>query len=112
RPRRQVRLVDLLAVDLDMAFLVRRDPVAREADDALDEVLDATGLRLGWRLEHDDVAAMDGVQVVAELVDEHAVTDLERGDHRLRRDVEGLEEERLDDERDDDRDREEDDPFG
>ena len=51
-------------------------------------------VRLGG--EHDDVAAVHVVQVVAQLVDEHAVADLERRHHRRRRDVERLEQERLD----------------
>ena len=75
------------------------------AIDALHEVVDAGAVPLGVRLglEHDDVAAVDVVEVVAQLVDEHAVADLERRHHRLRRDVERLEQERLDDDRDDDR---------
>ena len=81
--------------------------------DALHEVGDAAcRASRGWvGLEDDDVAAVDVVEVVAELVDEHAVADLERRHHRLGRDVERLEEERLDDERDDDRGDEQDPPL-
>ncbi len=57
----------------------------------------------GRRLEHDDVAAVHVVQLVRELVDEDAVVDLERRHHRLGRDVERLEQERLDQQRDDER---------
>src|SRR3546814_15343739 len=69
---------------------------------SLDEVLDACGsdLVLG-QLEDDDVAAVDVVEVVAQLVDEHAVADVEGGLHRLGRDVERLDQERLDHEGDD-----------
>ena len=45
------------------------------------------------------------------LLTRHAVADLQRRGHRLRRDVEGLEQERLDDERDRERDRDEHDPL-
>ena len=67
------------------------------------------GVRLG--LEHDDVAPVDVVEVVAQLVDEDAVADLERRHHRLRRDVERLEQERLDDERDHERGDDQDAPL-
>ena len=52
---------------------------------------------VGSASEHHDVAAVHVVQLVAQLVDEDAVADLERGHHRPRRDVERLEQERLDD---------------
>ena len=50
--------------------------------------------------EDDDVAAVDLVRLVGELVDEHAVVDEQRVLHRPRRDVERLDEERLDEHRD------------
>ena len=56
---------------------------------------------LGVELEHDDVAAVHVVEVVAELVDQHPVALLQGGLHRGRRDVEGLEQERLHDQRHD-----------
>ena len=48
-------------------------------------------------VEHDDLAAADVAEVVDELVDEHPVADREGLLHRARRDVERLDEERLDD---------------
>ena len=65
----------------------------------------------GLGLEHDDVAAVQVVEVVAQLVDEDPVTDLEGRLHRRRRDVERLEQEGLDDDRDDDRDDDQDRPL-
>ena len=95
----QVRLRELPSVDVDVA-VVAFDRVVREPHDALDQILDVRGGGSGRRLEHHDVAAVRVAEVVAELVDEHAVADLERRDHRRRRDVEGLEDERPHDERD------------
>ena len=93
----EVRLLQALAVDVDDP-VAGLDHVPGEPDDPLDEVLDAVGpdLLLG-QLEHHDVAPVDVVEVVAELVDEHPVALLERGLHRGRRDVERLEEEGLHD---------------
>src|SRR4051794_24073597 len=106
----QVRLVELAAVDVDLA-VAPLDRLAGQADEPLHEVLDLGGRRALGRLEDDDVAATRVVQLVAELVDEHAVADLERRDHRLGRDVEGLEDERADDDRDDERGDDEDAPL-
>ena len=47
----------------------------------------------GRRGEDHDVAPVDGVEVVAELVDQDAVADHERRLHRGRRDEEGLDDE-------------------
>ena len=81
-----------------------RDLVAREADDALDEV-DARLLRrrlvarrdgrpvgvaagvalalcAGRRVEDDDLADLRIVEAVAQAVDQHALADLERRQHR------------------------------
>ena len=76
--------------------------VSRAVRRPLDEVRDAAG-RIGRLLEHDDVASLDVADSVAELVDEHAVVDVERVGHRFRRDVERLEEEGLDEEGDGER---------
>ena len=97
-----------------MGACARGDGLARQCDDTLDEVVDLGGPppRVRAGLEHHDVAAVHVVQVVAHLVDEDAVTHLEGGDHRPRGDVEGLEEEGLDEDRDDDRDDDEHAPLG
>ncbi len=63
------------------------------------------------RLEHHDVAAVHRVELVRQLVDEHAVVDLQRRDHRLGRDEERLEQERLDEQRDEQREDDEADPL-
>ena len=88
------------------------DDVARQADDALDVV----GARVERVLEDDDVAALrlassrilvfvNGIaEPVGELRDEDVVADLQRRDHRARRDLEGLDDERAQQERDGDRD--------
>ena len=49
--------------------------------------------------EHDHVATAEVADVVGELVDEDPVPDLERRVHGLGRDVEGLDQERLDEDR-------------
>ncbi len=133
-----VRLVELdgrggaLGLDGHVTVGAAGDPVAGDADDALDEVLltrgaDADGaadgaqhalhavgrrrdLVLGGEgvqaVEDDDLAAVDVAEVVDELVHQHPVAQLERLLHRAGRDVEGLHEEGLDEqgqqERDDD----------
>ena len=79
-------------------------------DDPLHEILDRR-VDVRRRLEHDDVAAVHRVQLVRELVDDDPVVGLERRDHRLRRDVERLEEERLDQQRDGERADDEDRPL-
>ena len=53
--------------------------------------------------EHDDVAAVDLVRLVGQLVDQHPVVDQQGVLHRPGRDVERLHEERLDEHRDDQR---------
>ena len=99
----QVRLVERLVVDVDDA-VAGLDDIAGQADHALDEVLDAVGADLARvELEHDDVAAVDVVEVVAELVHQHPVALLQGGLHRPGRDVEGLEEEGLHHQRHDQR---------
>jgi len=76
------------------------DAVARHADAAFDQI----DFELLWRPEDDDVAALDvapGQDVGErsrlfaedESVDDQMVTDEERVDHRLARNVEGLEDE-------------------
>ena len=81
-PVGEVGLVERAVVHVDDA-VARLDDVARQADHPLDEVLDAVGADvLRVELEHDDVAAVDVVEVVAELVDQHPVALLEGGLHR------------------------------
>src|SRR4051794_40112826 len=107
------------------------DDVARAGDDALDEVdlrlarrrpvargvlvaaLVATGVRLGAerRVEDDDVADLRIAEAVADPVDEHALADRERGDHRLARDSVRLDQERLDVEREGERHGDDDDEL-
>src|SRR3954452_4678654 len=109
RPGSALGEVDVVVLDLD--------PIARERDDALDEVVvrlvgrrllagpavgrlarDAALLAVGAlrRLEDDDVAAARISEVRAEAVHENALTDLERRHHRRARDPERLDEECLD----------------
>ena len=109
----QVALVEQLAVDADAVGLALGDGLAGQRDDALHQVVDAGAVPLpvGLGREHDDVAAVQVVQVVAELVDQDPVPHLQRRHHRLRRDVERLEQEGLDDDRDDDRDDDQDAPL-
>ncbi len=54
--------------------------------------------------EHHDVAGLDRAEVVHQLVDQHLVTDQERVLHRRRRDEKRLHHERLDQQRDGQRD--------
>src|SRR4051794_3328324 len=127
RSWRQVGLDQLLAVDEHVAVLAL-DGLARSPDHALDVLLgrrlqhadrlehvaddapDTFALRLllharrsGRRIEHDDVAAVGVVQVVGDLRHDDAVADVQLRDHRARRDVEGLGDERLHQEGDQDR---------
>src|SRR4051795_6976361 len=104
-----------LAVAIDVATL-DVDRVPRSGNHALDEVhagLGAggtvTGLALAapavaarvvvralGRMEDDHVADARIGEAVADAIDEHALADLERRDHRLARDAVGLDEEGLD----------------
>jgi hypothetical protein len=88
--------------------------VAWAGDDALDEVdlrlarrrtvaggvlvvlavAARVGLRTGGRVEDDDVADLRVAEAVPDAVDEHALADLERRDHRLARDAVRLDERR------------------
>ena len=54
-------------------------------------------------MEDDDVADVRIAEAVADAVDEHALTDVERRDHRLGRDAVRLDQERLDAERETER---------
>ena len=110
RALREVRLLELLAVDEHVPAVRRRRsrPAGRSR---ASRGRRCPGSLSGRRLEHDDVAAVHRVQLVRELVDEHAVVDLERRHHRLGRDVERLEQERLDQQRDDERQDDEADPL-
>src|SRR6476661_5203259 len=115
--------VDVAAADVDA--------VAGEADHALD-VVDAraaargavAGLplfavrvaadaRLGadGRMEHDDLADVRVAEVVSDAVDEHALTDLQRRDHRLAGNLVRLDQEGLDGQRETEGDRDDDDEL-
>ena len=99
----QVGLHEPAAVDVDLVDAPHRaggDRVAGQADDPLHEVVDAVPARFGRGVEDDDVASVHVVEVVAELVDQDPVADHQRRLHRPGRDVERLEQERLDQERD------------
>src|SRR3954468_12972223 len=125
RPLRDERLLllDELSVlglgEVDVVVL-HLDPVARQRNDALDEIvlrligrrlLARTPIRrLGrypallrirtlWRLEHHHVAAARVAKMRSEAVDEHALTDLQGRHHGRARDPERLDEERLDPDR-------------
>ena len=78
----RVRLVELPAVDVDL-LVADQDRFAGKSDHALHVVLDVARVLPGRRVEHDDVAAVHVVQVVAQLVDEHTVTHLEGRHHRF-----------------------------
>ena len=75
--------------------LAERDGLAREPDDPLDQVGHGRPAAVLVRrpAEDDDVAPVDAVEVVAQLVHQNAVADLEGGLHGARRDVEGLHDE-------------------
>ena len=74
---------------------------ADELADAADDLGDRTVLdrRDGLALEHDDVAPLGVVEPVGELLDDDAVVDCERVLHRRGRDVEDLDDERAENER-------------
>ena len=97
-----VRVRDRGPVD-DQLPVGQLDVVAGQRDDALDEV----GLAVLGELEDGDLAALGHPEAVDQLVHEQVVADEQRGDHRPRGDLEGLDDERADDERqpdgDDDR---------
>ena len=61
------------------------------------------GLDLVRSVEHHDVAPVGVVQAVGELGDDHPIAHVELGDHRPRRDEEGLGHEGLDEEGDEHR---------
>jgi len=99
-----VGFVELLSVAVD--FLVAHfEHVARDADDALDEVLgrvlgileddDVAGLGIGER--QDDLVGEGDMGAVEEFVDEQMVADQQRVKHGARRDLEGLDHEGADD---------------
>ena len=105
-----VGLVEPLAVDEHRAVL-EDQRVAGQADDPLDQVLDLGVGLAGRPLEDDDVAAVDVVELVRQLVDQHPITDVEGVHHRRRRDLVGLEQERPDEQRDDQRAADDQDPL-
>src|SRR2546423_14103092 len=76
---------------------------AADPDAPLDEVrLGRIAPPRGRRVEHDDLAPTRIAEVVDQLVDENPVVDVERVLHRLRRDVERLQHEGPDENRDHD----------
>ncbi|EGJ74458.1 putative signal peptidase [Streptomyces sp. Tu6071] len=123
-PLEDVRLVERLPVDLEGACAVALDGVTADADDALDQVLLVRGghqpdeaetlledvgrgrglvLQPAVRVLEDDHLAARGLRAEPrrELVDEYAVAHLEGVLHRAGRDRERLHQERLDDQRQD-----------
>ena len=88
----QPRFGQRMTVDVHLTVLAG-NRLARQADDPLDEVLDSRRGVVGRLVEDHDVPAVHGVEVVAELVDQHPVSDVQGGLHGP-----GGDEERLDDE--------------
>ncbi len=88
-----------VVVDVDGA-VVDAEVVAGEGDDALDVAL---GVVAGVE-EDDDVAAVDGLEAIGELVDEEAVLILQAREHAGAFDADRLVEEEDDEERDGDGD--------
>ena len=85
--RREPRLGEQRAVD-EHVPVGQRHRLARKADHPLDQVghrWSGTVLVRG-RIEDDDVAGADAVEVEGELVDHDAIADLQCGLHRARRD--------------------------
>src|SRR5205814_1320200 len=74
------------------------DLLAGQPDDPLGQVVHLGGGGSGRRGEDDDVTPVHVVQLVGELVHQDPVVLDQRGDHRLRRDVEGLDQEAPDEE--------------
>src|SRR4051794_38614088 len=125
-----VRVLLALAV-ADHVAVDDPDDVAGAGDDALDEidlrlalgrlvargvlvaalVAARVGLRPDGRVEDDDVADLRVAEAVADPVDEHALADRERRDHRLARNAVRLDEEGLDPERERERDADDDDEL-
>ena len=99
-----------MAVHVD-ALVAHLDLLARQSDDPLDEV----ALRVFGILEDDDVPAVDllhrqqrplgaaGVRAEHELVDEQMIADEQVRLHRAGRNLEGLDDERPDEQREHDR---------
>src|SRR6266567_385794 len=120
--RAQVRFAQRMAVD-EHGSAADLDRLTGERDDPLDVVLVAAPAepeplrqpvpegrrhapvpgRLGV-VEHDDVPPARGVEHVGEPVHQHSVARLQRGNHGRRGDVERLDQEGLDEERQDERD--------
>src|SRR5262249_60920931 len=106
-----VRLVERFAVDVDLLVLLLQ-PLPWQSDDALDQV----ALGLDRRLEHDDVTASNcadrhqrALQTRRsrrehELVHEQMIADEQVVLHRAGRNLERLQDERPDEEREDYRD--------
>jgi hypothetical protein len=97
RREAHVRLVDRVPVDGQPALGVAAlDPVPRQPDHALDEVLALPRAEPGVRVaEHDDVTALERHHVGHEFVHEDTVADEEGVLHRLGGDVERPHQERL-----------------
>src|SRR5512144_1569469 len=71
----------------------------------------AAAVRALRRMEDDDVPDLGVLEVVEEAVDENALADVECGLHRLRRDLVGLDDERLDPQRQPESERDDDDEL-
>jgi hypothetical protein len=96
---RDVGLVEWEVVHVD-GSAVDAEGVAGKSDNALDVTL---GVVAGIEKD-DDVAAVDGLEAIGELVDEEAVLILQAGEHTGAFDAHGLVEEEDDEERDGDGD--------
>src|SRR4029450_260940 len=114
-----VAALDSIAGDpdypLDQVPFVVRGEQPNEDEDALDAVQERVPIRSAFVIaeptsgifEDDDLAAVDAAKVAAQLVDKNAVADLERVLHRVRWDVESLNQKCLDQQGKDKRDSDE-----
>lgn len=85
----EVRLVQGHTID-EHLILGGLDHLTGQADDTLDQVVVGRCQVVGSE-EDDDVPSLDVAELVAELVDEYSIPDLERRLHRRGRDRERLE---------------------
>lgn len=111
RDRIEVWLSDLLVVDVHVA-VDDLDGVSRQCDDSLDQIVVSDRLPVGRNpIEDDDIPTPDPVESVRELVDEHPVVLEQGGLHARPGDVELLQHEASDGQRDHERGDDDDQPL-